>query len=56
MNNACQPSSTTIVSWTIYSAALEPRQRPGEQSDEAFVAEALPLITASIAAFEEHGG
>jgi AcrR family transcriptional regulator len=44
----------TILSWAIYGAALEWSQRPGGQSAEAFVAEALPLIAASIAAFEEH--
>jgi AcrR family transcriptional regulator len=43
----------TIVSWAIYGAALEWSQRPGGQSAEAFVEEALPLIAASIAAFEE---
>jgi AcrR family transcriptional regulator len=43
----------TIVSWAIYGAAMEWRQRPGKQSAEAFVEEALPLIAASIAAFEE---
>lgn len=42
----------TIVSWAIYGAALEWSQRPGTQSAEAFVEEALPLIAASIAAFE----
>jgi AcrR family transcriptional regulator len=43
----------TIVSWGIYGAALEWSQRSGGQSAEAFVAEALPLIAASIAAFED---
>jgi AcrR family transcriptional regulator len=43
----------TIVSWAIYGAALEWSQRSGTQSAEAFVEEALPLIAASIAAFEE---
>ena len=43
----------TIISWAIYGAALEWSQRPGGQSAEAFVAEALPLIAASIAAFED---
>jgi AcrR family transcriptional regulator len=43
----------TIVSWAIYGAALEWSQRPGGQSAEAFVEEALPLIAASIAVFEE---
>jgi AcrR family transcriptional regulator len=43
----------TIVSWAIYGAALEWSQRQGGQSAEAFVEEALPLIAASIAAFEE---
>ncbi|HJZ49786.1 MAG TPA: TetR/AcrR family transcriptional regulator [Roseiflexaceae bacterium] len=43
----------TIVSWAIYGAALEWSQRMGGQSAEAFVEEALPLIAASIAAFEE---
>jgi AcrR family transcriptional regulator len=42
----------TIVSWAIYGAALEWSQRPDGQSAEAFVEEALPLIAASIAAFE----
>ena len=42
----------TIVSWAIYGAALEWSQRPGEQSAEAFVAEALPLIAASINALD----
>ena len=36
----------TIVSWAIYGAALEWSQRPGGQSAEAFVEEALPLIAA----------
>ncbi|HEY3228936.1 MAG TPA: TetR/AcrR family transcriptional regulator [Roseiflexaceae bacterium] len=40
----------TIVSWAIYGAALEWSQRSGGQPAEAFVAEALPLIAASIAA------
>ena len=44
----------TIVSWAIYGAALEWSQRPGTQSAEAFVEEALPLIAASIGAFEDH--
>jgi len=43
----------TIVSWAIYGAALQWSQRPGGQSAEAFVEEALPLIAASIAAFED---
>jgi AcrR family transcriptional regulator len=43
----------TLVSWAIYGAALEWSQRPGGQSAEAFVEEALPLIAASIGAFEE---
>jgi AcrR family transcriptional regulator len=43
----------TIVSWAIYGAALEWRQRPGGQSAEAFVEEALPLIAASTAAFDD---
>ena len=43
----------TIVSWAIYGAALEWSQRPGGQSAEAFVAEALPLIAASITAFDD---
>ena len=43
----------TIISWAIYGAALEWSQRPGTQSAEAFVEEALPLIAASIAAFED---
>lgn len=43
---------TTIISWAIYGAALEWSQRPGRQPAEAFVEEALPLIAASIAAFE----
>jgi AcrR family transcriptional regulator len=43
----------TIVSWAIYGAALEWSQRSGGQSAEAFVAEALPLIAASITAFED---
>jgi AcrR family transcriptional regulator len=43
---------TTIVSWAIYGAAIEWSQRPGAQPAEAFVEEALPLIAASIAAFE----
>jgi AcrR family transcriptional regulator len=43
----------TIVSWAIYGAALEWSQRPGEQSAEAFIAEALPLIAASITAFDD---
>lgn len=42
----------TIVSWAIYGAALEWSQRPGGQSAEAFVEEALPLIAASITAFD----
>ena len=44
---------TTIVSWAIYGAAMEWSQRPGAQPAEAFVDEALPLIAASIGAFEE---
>src|SRR5215211_8840162 len=44
----------TIVSWAIYGAALEWSQRPGGQSAEAFVEEALPLIAASTAAFDDH--
>jgi hypothetical protein len=43
----------TIVSWAIYGAALEWSQRPGTQSAEAFVEEALPLIAASIVVFED---
>ena len=43
----------TIVSWAIYGAVLEWSERGGGQSAEAFVAEALPLIAASIAAFED---
>jgi AcrR family transcriptional regulator len=42
----------TIVSWAIYGAALEWSQRPGGQSAEAFVEEALPLIAASITALD----
>jgi len=42
----------TIVSWAIYGAALEWSQRPGGQSAEAFVAEALPLIAASLTALD----
>jgi AcrR family transcriptional regulator len=44
----------TIISWAIYGAALEWSQRPGGQSAEAFVAEALPLIAASISALDAH--
>ncbi len=44
----------TIVSWAIYGAALEWSQRPGAQPAEAFVDEALPLITASMSAFQPH--
>jgi AcrR family transcriptional regulator len=44
---------TTIVSWAIYGAAMEWSQRPGGQPAEAFVEEALPLIAASIATFED---
>jgi AcrR family transcriptional regulator len=43
----------TIISWGIYGAALEWSQRSGAQEAEAFVEEALPLIAASIAAFED---
>ena len=43
---------TTIISWAIYGAAIEWSQRSGTQPVEAFVEEALPLIAASIAAFE----
>ena len=43
----------TIVSWAIYGAALEWSQRPGGQSAEAFVEEALPLIAACTAAFDD---
>lgn len=43
---------TTIVSWAIYGAAMEWSQRPGKQPAEEFVAEALPLVAASITAFE----
>ena len=43
---------TTLVSWAIFGAALEWSQRPGGQPAEAFVEEALPLIAASIGAFE----
>lgn len=46
----------TIVSWAIYGAALEWSQRSGAQTAEAFVDEALPLIVASIAAFEQQPG
>jgi AcrR family transcriptional regulator len=42
----------TIVSWAIYGAALEWSQRPGGQSAEAFVEEALPLIVASLTALD----
>jgi hypothetical protein len=45
----------TIVSWAIYGAALEWSQRPGGQSAEAFAAEALPLIAASISALDSGG-
>jgi hypothetical protein len=38
-----------IISCAIYGAALEWSQRPGGQSAEVFVEEALPLIGASIA-------
>lgn len=44
---------TTIVSWAIYGAALEWSQRSSGQPAEAFVEEALPLIAASIGAFED---
>jgi hypothetical protein len=44
---------TTIISWAIYGAAMEWSQRPGGQPAEAFVDEALPLIAASIAMFED---
>jgi AcrR family transcriptional regulator len=44
----------TIISWAIYGAALEWSQRPGGQSAEAFVAEALPLIAASLTALDAH--
>ncbi|HJZ48229.1 MAG TPA: TetR family transcriptional regulator [Roseiflexaceae bacterium] len=44
---------TTIISWGIYGAALEWSQRMGGLEAEAFVEEALPLIAASIAAFED---
>ena len=44
---------TTIISWGIYGAAMEWSQRSGSQEAEAFVEEALPLIAASIAAFEK---
>jgi AcrR family transcriptional regulator len=44
----------TIVSWAIYGAALEWSQRPGGQSAEAFVEEALPLIAASLNALDAH--
>src|SRR5262245_3706997 len=47
---------TTIISWGIYGAAMEWSQRPGAQLAEAFVEEALPLIAASIAAFEDRTG
>ncbi len=43
-----------IVSWAIYGAAREWSARPAGQSADAFVAEALPLIAASMAAFEDH--
>lgn len=45
----------TIVSWAIYGAALEWSQRSGAQPPEAFVDDALPLIAASMAAFEGRG-
>ncbi|HEY3228933.1 MAG TPA: TetR/AcrR family transcriptional regulator [Roseiflexaceae bacterium] len=43
----------TIVSWAIYGAALEWSQRSEGQPAEAFVAEALPLIAASVTAFDD---
>jgi AcrR family transcriptional regulator len=43
---------TTIVSWSIYGAAMEWSHRTGAQPAEAFVDEALPLIAAGIATFE----
>ena len=42
----------TIISWGMYGAALEWSQRQGGQSAEAFVAEALPLIAASLTALD----
>ena len=45
----------TIISWGIYGAALQWSQSPGTQPAEAFVDEALPLIAASITAFEAAG-
>lgn len=43
----------TIISWAIYGAAMEWLQRSRMQTAEAFANEVVPLIVASLSAFEE---
>jgi hypothetical protein len=47
-----QPSrlaiAATLMSWSLYGAAVEWRRQGGEQSAEDFAAEVLPLITAPV--------
>jgi AcrR family transcriptional regulator len=40
--------AATLISWSIYGAALEWQDRAGSQSAESFAEEALPLIAATI--------
>lgn len=42
--------AATVMSWSIYGAALEWRNQGGEQTAEAFADEALPLIAATVEA------
>jgi AcrR family transcriptional regulator len=42
--------AATLISWSIYGAALEWQQQVGQQSAETFAEEALPLIAATITA------
>jgi AcrR family transcriptional regulator len=44
--------AATLMSWSIYGAALEWRKQSGAQSAEAFAEEALPLIAAAVTALE----
>jgi hypothetical protein len=40
--------AATLISWSIYGAALEWQHQAGLQSAESFAEEALPLIAATI--------
>jgi hypothetical protein len=40
--------AATLISWSIYGAALEWQHQAGLQSAETFAEEALPLIAATI--------